>query len=202
MTRTKHTSTLFTQTELSSIDERELVERFQSGDTEAFNPLVLKYQQKIYNLLYLRIGDREAAKDLSQDVFLKAFQALPHFKQDSEFYSWLYRIAINCSIDFIRKQKRKEALMLGELPLDADNKLQMMCMYPSPAEVIENEELGRIIRRAVRQLSPGQRRVFKMRYRRELPIKEIAIRLNKSEGTVKAHLHLSLIHISEPTRPY
>lgn len=79
--------------------------------------------------------------------------------------------------------------MLGELPLDADNKLQMMCMYPSPAEVIENEELGRIIRRAVRQLSPGQRRVFKMRYRRELPIKEIAIRLNKSEGTVKAHLH-------------
>ena len=189
MTRTKHTSTLFTQTELSSIDERELVERFQSGDTEAFNPLVLKYQQKIYNLHCLRIGDREAAKDLSQDVFLKAFQALPHFKQDSEFYSWLYRIAINCSIDFIRKQKRKEALMLGELPLDADNKLQMMCMYPSPAEVIENEELGRIIRRAVRQLSPGQRRVFKMRYRRELPIKEIAIRLNKSEGTVKAHLH-------------
>ena len=189
MTRTKQSATIFARTELSSVDECELIERFQNGDTEAFNPLVLKYQQKIYNLLYLRIGDREAAKDLSQDVFLKAFQALPHFKQDSAFYSWLYRIAINCSIDFIRKQKRREALMLGELPPDADNTLQMMCMYPSPAELIENEELGRIIRRAVRQLPPGQRRVFKMRYRRELPIKEIAIRLNRSEGTIKAHLH-------------
>ena len=189
MTRTKQSATIFARTELSSVDECELIERFQNGDTEAFNPLVLKYQQKIYNLLYLRIGDREAAKDLSQDVFLKAFQALPHFKQDSAFYSWLYRIAINCSIDFIRKQKRRETLMLGELPPDADNTLQMMCMYPSPAELIENEELGRIIRRAVRQLPPGQRRVFEMRYRRELPIKEIAIRLNRSEGTIKAHLH-------------
>ena len=202
MKDTKQYITLLTQAELSSIDERELIERFQNGDTEAFNPLVLKYQQKIYNLLYLRIGDREAAKDLSQDVFLKAFQALPHFKQDSAFYSWLYRIAINCSIDFIRKQKRREVLMFGELPPDADDTLQMMRVYPSPAEVLENEELGRIIRKAVRQLSPGQRRVFKLRYRRELPIKEIAIRLNKSEGTIKAHLHHAHQQLRSMLLPY
>ena len=189
MKGTKQSATIFARTELSSIDERELIERFQNGDTEAFNPLILKYKQKIYNLLYLRVGDRETAKDLSQDVFLKAFQALPHFKQDSAFYSWLYRIASNCSIDFMRKRKRTEVLMFGELPLDADNTLQMMQVYPSPSEMVENEELGRIIRKAVRQLSPGQRRVFKLRYRRELPIKEIAVRLNKSEGTIKAHLH-------------
>ncbi len=189
MKGTKQSATIFARTELSSIDERELIERFQNGDTEAFNPLILKYKQKIYNLLYLRVGDREIAKDLSQDVFLKAFQALPHFKQDSAFYSWLYRIASNCSIDFMRKRKRREVLMFGELPPDADNTLQMMQVYPSPSEMVENEELGRIIRKAVRQLSPGQRRVFKLRYRRELPIKEIAVRLNKSEGTIKAHLH-------------
>ena len=189
MKRTKQSATIFAQSELSSVDERELIERFQNGDTEAFNPLVLKYQQKIYNLLYQRVRDRETAKDLSQDVFLKAFQGLPHFKQDSTFYSWLYRIASNCGVDFMRKQKRRKVLMFGELPLDADNTLQMAQVYPSPAELIENEELGQIIRKAVRQLSPGQRRVFKMRYRRELPIKEIAIRLNKSEGTIKAHLH-------------
>ena len=189
MKGTKQSATIFARTELSSIDERELIERFQNGDTEAFNPLILKYKQKIYNLLYLRVGDRETAKDLSQDVFLKAFQALPHFKQDSAFYSWLYRIASNCSIDFMRKRKRREVLMFGELPLDTDNTLQMIQVYPSPSEMVENEELGRIIRKAVRQLSPGQRRVFKLRYRRELPIKEIAVRLNKSEGAIKAHLH-------------
>ena len=189
MKGTKRSATIFAQTELSSVDERELIERFQNGDTEAFNPLVLKYRQKIYNLLYQRVRDRETAKDLSQDVFLKAFQGLPHFKQDSTFYSWLYRIASNCGVDFMRKQKRQKVLMFRELPLDADNILQMAQVSPSPSEMMENEELRRIIRKAVRQLSPGQRRVFRLRYRRELPIKEIAVRLNKSEGTVKSHLY-------------
>ena len=189
MKSTKRSAIIFERTELSPTDERELIERFQNGDTEAFNPLVLKYRQKIYNLLYQHVRDRETAKDLSQDVFLKAFQGLPHFKKDSTFYSWLYRIASNCGIDFMRKQKRQNVLMFGELPPDADNTLQMAHVYPSPSEMLENEELGRIIRKAVRRLSPGQQRVFRLRYRRELPIKEIAARLNKSEGTIKSHLY-------------
>lgn len=82
MKNTKHRETLFTQTKLENIEDRELVEQVQNGNTEAFNPLVLKYQQKIYNLIYLHVRDQETAKDLCQDVFLKAFQALPHFKQD------------------------------------------------------------------------------------------------------------------------
>ena len=189
MKGTKRSAIIFERSELSPTDERELIERFQNGDTEAFNPLVLKYKQKIYNLLYQRVRDREIAKDLTQDVFLKAFQGLPHFKQDSKFYSWLYRIASNCGVDFLRKQKRQKVLMFGELPPDADNMLQMAQVYPSPSEMMENEELGQIIRKAVRQLSPGQQRVFKLRYRMELSIKEIAIRLNKSEGTIKSHLY-------------
>lgn len=189
MKGTKRSAMIFERTELSSIDERELIERFQNGDTEAFNPLVLKYRQKIYNLLYQRVRDQETAKDLCQDVFLKAFQGLPHFKQDSTFYSWLYRIASNCGVDYLRQQKRRKVLMFGELPSDVDNTLQMLNVSPSPAEIIENEELGHIIRKAVLQLSPGQQRVFKLRYRMELPIKEIAVRLNKSEGTIKSHLY-------------
>ena len=189
MKGTKPSVTIFAQTELSSADECELIERFQNGDTEAFNPLVLKYRQKIYNLLYQRVRDREIAKDLTQDVFLKAFQGLPHFKQDSKFYSWLYRIASNCSVDFMRKQKRQKVLMFRELPPDADDTLQMAQVYPSPSEMMENEELSRIIRKAARQLSPGQRRVFRLRHRMELSIKEIAIRLKKPEGTVKSQLY-------------
>ncbi len=202
MKGTKQSTITFLQTELSSVDERELIERFQNGDTEAFNPLVLKYRQKIYNLLYLRVKDPEVAKDLSQDVFLKAFQGLPRFKQDSTFYSWLYRIASNCSVDYLRKQKRRKVLMFGELPPDADNTLQMTQMSPSPAEMIENDELGRIIRKAVRQLSPGERRVFKMRYQQELPIKEIAVRLNKSEGTVKVQLYHTRQKLQSLLTPY
>lgn len=202
MKGTKRSTPILARTELSSTDERELIERFQNGDTEAFNPLVLKYRQKIYNLLYQRVRDPEIAKDLSQEVFLKAFQGLPRFKQDSTFYSWLYRIASNCGVDYLRKQKRRKVLMFGELPSDADNMLRMAQVYPSPAEMMENEELGQIIRKAVRQLSRAERRVFKMRYQQELPIKEIAVRLNKSEGTVKVQLYHTRQKLQSLLTPY
>ena len=202
MKGTKRSAIIFERSELSPTDERELIERFQNGDTEAFNPLVLKYRQKIYNLLYQRVRDREIAKDLTQDVFLKAFQGLPHFKQDSKFYSWLYRIACNCGVDYMRKQKRQKVLMFGELPPDADNTLQMAQVYPSPSEMMENEELGHIIRQAVRQLSPGQRRVFRLRYRMELSIKEIAVRLKKPEGTVKSQLYYAHQKLQNMLIPY
>lgn len=203
MENAKHVSAaLATYTELEHIDEQELVERFQSGDTEAFSPLVRKYQQKIYNLIYLRVHDRETAKDLCQEVFLKAFRALPNFKRESAFYSWLYRIAVNCSIDFLRKRNRGTVIPFEELPSNADDALQMMDTQPSPSQIVENKELRRIIRKAVRQLPPGQRRVFNLRYRKELPIKEIASVLNRSEGTVKTHLHHAHRRLRDMLRPY
>ena len=132
MADTKYPTTLFTPTQLEDIDDREFVERVQNGDTEAFNPLVLKYQEKIYNLIYLRVHDRETARDLCQDVFLKAFQGLSRFRWDSAFYSWLYQIAINCSIDFFRRQNREIVFASEELSYNVDNMFQM-----DPSIVIE-----------------------------------------------------------------
>ena len=155
----------YTASELEHIDEDELVNRFQNGDIEAFNPLVLKYQKKIYNLIYQQIRDREMAKDISQEVFLKAFKALPNFKGGSAFYSWLYRIAINSSIDFQRRRNRNKVLTFEELPPDADEVLRMSDSHPSPDKLLEEKELGEVIRKAVRKLPPGQRRVFNLRHR-------------------------------------
>ena len=199
---TSHIDIELTETNLEQISEDELVERFQSGDTEAFNPLVLKYQKKIYNFLYRRVRDRETAEDLCQEVFLKAFKALPNFKGDSTFYSWIYRIAINCSIDFQRQRNRVKFLTFEELSFDADDVLRMVNAYPSPETITETEELGRIIRKAVRKLPPGQRRVFNLRHRRSLAIKEIAVLLDRSEGTVKAHLHHAHQRLQSMLLPY
>lgn len=199
---TSHTDMEHTETNLEQINEDALVERFQKGDTEAFNPLVLKYQKKIYNFLYRRLRDRETAEDLCQEVFLKAFKALPNFKGDSTFYSWIYRIAINCSIDFQRQRNRVKFLTFEELSFDADDVLRMVHAYPSPEMIAETEELGRIIRMAVRKLPPGQRRVFNLRHRRALAIKEIAVLLNRSEGTVKAHLHHAHQRLQGMLLPY
>ena len=195
-------ATVYTESELEQIDENALVNQFKNGDTDAFNPLVLKYEKKIYNLMYQRVRDRETARDLCQEVFLKAFKALPSFKGGSAFYSWIYRIAINCSIDFQRQRNRSKVLTFEELPFDADDVLMMTDSYPSPEKLLEEKELGRIIRKAVRKLPPGQRRVFNLRHRRELAIKEIAVMLNRSEGTIKTHLHHAHRRLQDMLLPY
>ena len=202
MTNTQKPTTVYTASELEQIDEDELLNRFRNGDIEAFNPLVLKYEKKIYNLIYHQIRDRETAKDISQEVFLKAFKALPNFKGGSAFYSWIYRIAINSSIDFQRQRNRSKVLTFEELPLDADEVLRMSASHPSPEKLLEEKELGKIIRKAVRKLPPGQRRVFNLRHRRELAIKEIAVLLNRSESTIKTHLHHAHRRLQDMLLPY
>ncbi len=202
MTYTEKSTTFYTDAELEQIDENALVNQFQNGDTAAFNPLVLKYQKKIYNLMYQRVRDQETAKDLCQEVFLKAFNALPNFKGGSAFYSWIYRIAINCSIDFQRQRNRDKVLTFEELPFEADEALRMSDAHPSPEQLFNEKELGLIIRKAVRKLPPGQRRVFNLRHRRELAIKDIAALLNRSEGTVKAHLHHAHRRLQGMLLPY
>ncbi len=170
-------------------DEKELVERFQNGEQEVFNELVIKYQGKIYNLVYKYVPNSETAKDLSQEIFIKAFRALPHFKRQSAFYSWLYRIATNLCIDFIRQQKRGQPLSLEDFTTDGNNEIVFNDVGPLPPDQLETKELGHIIGQAVQQLPPKQQRVFNLRYQDGLQLKEIAAQLDRSEGTIKAHLH-------------
>lgn len=202
MFNTKHLSTSSTDTEFDLIDECELVNRFQNGDTETFNPLMLKYQQKIYHMVYNKVRNRETAEDLCQDIFLKAFKALPNFKQESTFYSWIYKIALNCCIDYQRKRKREIVFAIEDLPPNTENKLRMIDTQPSPPQMLENKELGEIIRKAIRHLPPCRRQVFNLRYQKELPIKEIAFRLNRSEGTIKTHLHHAHRQLRDMLLPY
>lgn len=189
-------------TELDLLDEEELITRTQNGDTEAFNPLIRKYQKRIYNLIYWRVRNHVAAEDICQEVFLKAWQALPDFKGKSVFYSWLHQIAVNCSIDFIRKQNREIVFAYEALTVNSDDTIQTPHTHASPHEILEQEELGHIIRKAVTQLPAGQERVFNLRYREELSIREIASHLNKSEGTVKSHLYHAHRKLREVLYPY
>ena len=195
-------SALTLHTELNHYDDQELVARAQNGDTEAFNPLVYKYQQKIYNLIYRKVRDRETAKDLCQEVFLKAWQALPNFKGHSVFYSWLYQIAVNRSIDFLRKRNRHRVIGFEELPQNADDTLQMAEVQPSPCALLERKELEYIIRKASHQLPLIQRRAFYLRHSDGLPIKEIASRLGKSENTVKTYLYHARRKLQSLLLPY
>jgi RNA polymerase sigma-70 factor (ECF subfamily) len=182
-------NTLPSTSMLPPTDEKELVERFQNGEKDVFNELVIKYQGKIYNLVYKYVSNSETARDLSQEIFIKAFRALPRFKRQSAFYSWLYRIAINLCIDFIRQQKRGQTLSFEDLTTGGNDEMVFNDASPLPPDQIEAKELGHIIGKAVEQLPPKQQRVFNLRYHHGLQLKEIATQLDRSEGTIKAHLH-------------
>ena len=190
------------QIESDHISENELVKRVQGGDTEAFNPLVLKYEKKIYNLIYQRVRDRETARDICQEVFLKAWRALPNFKNQSIFYTWIYKIAVNCCIDYIRKRDKQFIYVCEELPENPDDVFPILQTQLSPCEILEMEELGCVIRKTVHQLPPRQQRVFRLYYFHDLPIKEIAVRINKTESTIKAHLHQARRNLQNMLLPY
>ncbi len=195
-------ATLKGHEEFNSVNEAELITRIQKGDTEAFTPIVHRYQERIYKLIYRWVRHHETAEDLCQEVFLKAWQALPRFKGGSLIYGWLYRIAVNCCKDYLRKQKRQFVFACEELPDNADDMLQMTQMQPGPEEILEREELRGIISECIRQFPSCQHTVFRLYYRDELPIKEIASRLDKSEGTIKAHLYHARQKLQHMLRPY
>ncbi len=200
MQETNRNMDLFAADELEKIDDDELVTQFQNGDKSVFNTLVLKYQNRIAKLIYKNTNDAETTKDLCQETFLKAFKSLPKFKRESAFYSWLYRIAMNCCIDYVRQQNRRKTVPYDELTASPEEIL--ISKYPSPSHLVEMEELGDIINKAVDQLPTKQQRVFRLRYDQKLQIKEVAVIINRSEGTVKTHLHHAHKRLRELLRPY
>ena len=184
-------------------DDTELIERFQQGDTAAFDTLFTRYQKRTYRLVQRFISNREDALDLTQDAFIRAYQGLGDFKSQCQFYSWLYRITVNLCIDFLRKKSRSEVLLYdsdesGELPMAniADPRAE------SPAKAVENKELRTHIRKAVRRLPPKQRQIFILRHWDGLSLKDIAAVVGRSDGTVKAHLLHAHRNLRKHLRPY
>lgn len=180
------------------IDEEQLITRTQHGDSEAFNPLVVKYQSRIYTHILGRIKDREIAKDLTQDTFFKAFVSILSFRGDSAFYSWLYRIAENTCIDFLRKQKAKYDI----IPLHIVNEHHITDTHPDTHDTLQRQELQRILKAAIQHLPSTRKRVFLLRYVQELSIKKIATVIDRSEGTVKTHLYKAHHQLRDLLTPY
>src|SRR5918996_1382935 len=105
-----------------------LVRRSQAGDFRAYDELVRRYQERIYATVYHMTSNHEDASDLAQDTFIKAFQALKSFKGDSSFYTWIYRIAVNKTINFLKQRKNKRHLSLNDLDFNAENDPDMVAL--------------------------------------------------------------------------
>jgi len=184
------------------LDTDELVERFQQGETSAFNELVERYRSRIYNITYRYTRNPEDASDLVQEVFIKAFKALGKFERRSAFYSWLYRVAVNVCVDFLRRKAREnQPISLDEF-VDSETVPQLKRKAPLPDDVVVRTELRRKISESVLRLPPRQQTVFMLRHRDGLQLKEIATAIGRSEGTVKAHLFHANQRMREMLTPY
>ena len=161
-------------------NEQELIRRAQRGDGEAFRQLVEAYQTQVYRLA-LRMCGESAADDVTQEAFLAAWRALPDFRGDCRFSTWLYRLTTNAGIDWLRREKRYRStddVTELELPDDA----------PSPQEQAEQSETQSAVRRALSRLSEEHRQVLLLRVVQQMSYDEIAQALSLESGTVKSRI--------------
>jgi len=179
-----------------------LVERFQCGDISAYDVLVEKYKDKIYEIIYSHTRNVEDAYDLSQEVFIKVFNGLSRFKRKSSFYTWLYSITINVCIDHSRKNKGHLMVPIEEWTQSDSFDSFSIDSSSSPSKTLELKELKRQLAWAIEQLPPKQKAVFIMKRQQGLSLDEIAKILGRSVGTVKAHLFHATSRLASLLKPY
>ena len=160
-----------------SVDE--LARLAAQGDTEAFAQLVDLHEKRVYTLALRMTGNPEDACDVTQDAFLAAWRGLPSFRGDAGFSTWLYRLASNAAVDFLRKNRRRQAVLPLEEEADP---------APGPQEQAELQDLREAVRWGMGELSREHRKILTLREYQELSYEEIAHRLNLDLGTVKSRI--------------
>ena len=174
----------------SQPDDRALVASASQGDLGAYDQLVRRYQARIYGLVYNMTSSKEDAEDLVQDVFVKAFSSLKGFRGTSSFYTWIYRIAINRTINFLKKRKKRQALSLNDVDegVERDPAYVELSARESPARDTSLLELQEKLNKALLTLSEKHRTVVVLHDIQGLPHEEIARITGCSEGTVRSRL--------------
>jgi RNA polymerase sigma-70 factor (ECF subfamily) len=183
-----------TEATLAQVDvsELDLVKQCQAGNTEAFDQLVTRYRTRVFAMIYNMVHNEQDAWDLSQDSFVKAWKSIGRFRGRSSFYTWIYRIVMNVTIDWLRKKQVKgagaefnDAIQLKEIE-PASRTLPKA--DPLPHERMERSEIRTRIDNAIAQLSPEHRAVILMKEIEEMQYHEIAEALGCSIGTVMSRL--------------
>jgi RNA polymerase sigma-70 factor, ECF subfamily len=186
-------------TEAGVFDESELVAKARTGDLEAFNALVNRYERKIYRLAKHITQNDEDAEDVLQETFLKAYEHLKDFQGQSKFYTWIVRIGVNESLMKLRKRRSDRTVPLDE-PVDTgeDTVAREIAVWDeNPEQRYSREELGKILDEAVDTLRPAFRTVFVLRDIEELSTEETAEALKISVPAVKSRLLRARLQLRE-----
>lgn len=173
------------------MNDTALVTASQAGDLEAFKTLFEQHRRTVLGIAYNYVKNLEDAEDILQETFIKAYHSLHQFKAQDQnrFSSWLYRIGVNCSIDLIRRQKRKNE------KVSAMKDLYQGFTHRDPSDPEHRRQMKEIrqeVDQAMTKLSPRQRMIFQLKHEQQFSIKEIAALMECSEGSIKKQLFRSV----------
>ncbi|RPI19361.1 MAG: RNA polymerase sigma factor [Ignavibacteriae bacterium] len=161
--------------------DKELIKDFKNGDIRGYNELVRRYQQQVYRVVRKIVLNHDDADDITQEVFIKVYSALKEFREESNVFTWLYRIATNYSINHIKRVKVKNTVSF-EIVTE-----QVEYIEKKTDERMDDEQRRKILIEAIETLPAQQRAVFNLRYYEELSYDEISKIMEKSVGGVKAN---------------
>lgn len=178
------------RTEPAPTEEADLVKRARRGDLRAYDELVRRYQERIYATIYHMTANHEDANDLAQEAFIKAFHALKSFKGGSSFYTWVYRIAVNKTINFLKQRKHKAAMSLDDLDFNAEHDPDLVALISekTPRREVGLTELQEKLNVALQRLSEPHRLVVTLHDVQGLSHEEIAKIMDCNIGTVRSRL--------------
>jgi RNA polymerase sigma factor (sigma-70 family) len=173
------------------MNDEQLVEQFQNGNKEVFDELLNRYQVKVVNTCFRYLNDKEDARDAAQDIFIKLYFALPKFKPKAQFSTWLYRIAVNHSLNMLRSKKRKQwqqaMTTLGKKDLRHTNQIKSDATE-DPEANLQSKEQSALVQNALAQLSTAQRTAVILHRFEGLSYKEIAAVMETSVSSVESRI--------------
>lgn len=183
--------------------DQQLVERAQRGDKQAFELLVVKYQRKLGRLLSRFIRDAAEVEDVTQEAFIKAYRALPTFRGDSAFYTWLYRIGINTAKNFLVAQGRRAPTTTGFDNEEAENMEEgsQLREMNTPESELMSKQVAQTVNQALQELPEELRTAITLREIEGLSYEEIAGIMNCPIGTVRSRIFRARETIAEKLRP-
>jgi RNA polymerase sigma-70 factor (ECF subfamily) len=178
--------------QLTAASDSELLVQFRNPVTKerAFTAIIKKYQEKLYWHVRRMVIDHEDANDVLQNVFIRVWNGLENFREDSQLYTWLYRIATNETLTFLEQQKKRTAVSLNDVESGLSNKIKADRYFDS-------NKLEWKLQLAIQQLPEKQRVVFQLRYYDEMPYEEMSRVLETSEGALKASYHHAVKKIED-----
>ena len=180
-------------------EEAKIIRAVIDGNTNAFEDLVLEYQKQVYHITLKMTGNEEDAFDLSQETFLKAYRSLSTFRGEAGFGSWLYRMAANLCIDFLRKKKRRggeKIISLNEEEEEGRRPLELPDLRYEPQSALEKKETRERVQEGLRRLPQEQRLILVMRDVEGFSYQEISDALKIELGTVKSRIYRARAHLA------